>query len=337
MWAIMRRPILHGETCQQLEGRRRLCDFQSNMWLLPSHLHVLKLKMRTQNSKLVLPAEHFVEAPPRAFPLPQVPPGLMSTIVERVSPPTASEHLPMILDTKDPGVYFWRLSTMDEFLDASFLWCEMCFPRNWLLCSSNVIAWPQSPLQPLTILNAQETTNPFLLDPLLEHVNLVDGKPLSKSLSSGLTTVAAQFGYLSFAWLEACNASPDVRSRATPHSVLVLERMCLLHISQLSIETQRKLMMSASRFVLLRSAISSFVYITHEGWVSESRLRLTEKIERSDIPPLAEGSPRQPLLWVADNAGDDMDESDKYLVRYRCSQRLFFNVSQLTTKKALIS
>ncbi|CCW68220.1 unnamed protein product [Phytomonas sp. Hart1] len=332
MWAITKRPILNTEAGRQLEARRKLCDFQSNMWLLPSHLHILRLRTGTRNSTLVLPAEDFIEISPRAFPVSQVPPRFLSTIAEHAPPSAILGKPPIIFDVADSGTYFWRLSTMDEYLDASLIWSEMSFPRNWLLCSSRVVEWPQTRLQPLMILNAHETTNPFLLDPLLEHINLKDGNPLPKYLSSGLTTVAAQFKYSSFRWLEASEASSVVKSSATPHLVSILAKMHLLHISQLPIEIQRKMVMKIPRFVLLRSNIMPFVYIENKGWLSRKRICFTEQITRSDLPLSNEELSHQPLIWLAVNADDAMAVSNTYLVRYYVTQRLFYNASQLKTE-----
>ncbi|CAD2220828.1 hypothetical protein AGDE_11439 [Angomonas deanei] len=177
----------------------------------------------------------------------------------------------------------------------------------------------------LTLYNAQQCSNPFIVDSTLEHMDYLTKGPLPESVGSGLTTVASQFNYTSLYWKEVKAADQSAGPTAAPHCIMTLEGIDLVHVSQLSVEQQKKLLTTISRHVLMGSLKTPFIYC-HRRWLLSKKVALTEPVGRDDIP-LADARD-QPLLWVDTSLVESYEGAP--IQRYRQVKRFYYNSSQLT-------
>jgi hypothetical protein len=329
MWALNAAPIRSPEA-QQLLRRYKHCNkFQSNLWLLPRHLKLFGVRA-LYPPQLLLPTNELLAAPLRAVPLSLLSPSTKRRILSDHPPPTVPSGRFILLE-RSPAVTRWRLATVEECFDAAFPQSGVGCGHSHLLCEPSFTECLSLPTE-VAVLNAQETSNPFLVDPLLCHRSLVTGDTFQTSISSALTTVAAQFGYTSLNWVEARlveEAGLRACASAAPHVVNYTESLRVVHVSQLPMSRQEELVDAVPRYVLTRSTRTSFVYL-HGCWRPESAIGLTARLQRSKIPQLDDGElvpPMRLLLWAAVTANDAY--VGPVMERERNVHCRFYNAQQL--------
>lgn len=328
MWALTAAPIQNNEARQLLARYQKQNGFQSNMWLLPRHLTLFGVRA-LYPAQLLLPTRCLLSNPPRAVPFALLAPPTQRRILHDCPVPMVPPGRYLFLE-RTPAVTRWRAATVAECFDAAFIQSNTSYGHMQLLCESNCAERLLMP-EEVAVLNAQETSNPFLIDTGLCHRNLVTGATLQDAIGSVLTTIAAQFCYSSFDWVEASvveSAGLRVRPLATPHRVNCTEKLGVVHVSQLPMLRQEELVESIPRYVLLKSQKTSFVYL-HAQWRNQSKLGLTSPLRRSDIPPAdCDGDPPVDLLlWVAVTPKDEF--SGPITKRERSVYRRFYNAQQL--------
>lgn len=338
MWAINRRTIANPVGLDLLRSWKAEHAIDSDAWLLPSHLPLLRVKPHTTSlSPIPLPADVLVDAlqqpPLRAVPFTSVPRHRQHRMLQQCAPPPSvhASLLPQLMTRTPQGTLSWREASLDEFLDASFFQSR---PQERLLVATAVLldeglALP--PLGELTLLNAQHTTNPFSVDPHLQHRSALTGKPLPDSVSSGLTTVMAQFGYTSLYWVESGKLGREglpMAALSPPHPISTIERVEVVHVSQLTSEVQHRLLHSIPRYVLLKSMVGAFV-LNDRRWHSSKMFGLLQPLRHADIPVLysAQKTDTEPLLWVSNVRGKNYHGNK--ILRHRHVLKLFYNVAQL--------
>ncbi|KPA83783.1 hypothetical protein ABB37_02007 [Leptomonas pyrrhocoris] len=328
MWALNAAPIQCHEAVQLLSRYRKQNGFQSGLWLLPQHLTLFGVR-ELYTAQLLLPTDGLLSGPPRAVPFSLLHPSTQRGILNDYPPAIMPAGRFAFLE-RSPATTQWRAATLMECFEAAFLQSNRSCGHMQLLCAPSFatrIAVPEE----VAVLNAQETSNPFLVDASLCHRSLVTGAALQDTVSSALTTIAAQFRYTSFDWVEAGMveaAGLRVRPSATPHLVNSVESLQVAHVSQLPMERQEELVNLVPRYVLLKSMKLSYVYL-HSRWRNAHELELTNRLRHSDIPRV-EGtreSPVQLLLWVAVKAEDDF--CGPVTVCERSVRRRYYNAQQL--------
>ncbi|KPI87120.1 hypothetical protein ABL78_3773 [Leptomonas seymouri] len=328
MWALNATPIQGQEALQLLTRYSKQNGFKSVMWLLPQHLALLGVRALCP-AQLLLPTSDLLSGPPCAVPFSLLPLRTQRGILNDYPPPIMLPGCFFLLE-RTPEATRWRSATLAECFDAAFLHRSTTCASSQLLCAPTFAAQVAVP-EEVAVLNAQETSNAFLVDSSLCHRSYVTGAALQDSISSALTTIAAQFRYTSLDWVEASVVEKTglrVRASATPHLVNSVETLQVVHVSQLPIERQEDMVNSVPRYVLLKSMRASFVYL-HSKWRHERALELTSGLRRIHIPQM-EGTiepPIQLLLWVAVSSTDDF--SGPTTVCERIIQRRFYNAQQL--------
>lgn len=340
MWALTGRHIMSFEALQRLKAFREKYCFNSSVFFMNAHLRALRVNLVPGAEPLQMEPELLRPESPRAFPFIFLPEKNRRSIAFCSPPPAA--RVPVVLDKLADGSLRWRDATDDEILDAS-LWAPDEGEQH-LLCGAAAEAFPRDAVPPvvsLTIYNAHQCSNPFFLDPTLQHIDLSTQMPFPASLRSGLTTLASQFKYQTFQWMPADKMGDDngcgmqLRCNEVPHTVLVEEGLSLLHVSQLPSVRQAALLARTPRFVLLDGFEKPFIF--KDGrWSSPFKLRLQERLRQKDIPrKLSHGgndicapSTPLPLLWVCAEGEEQFIGSP--LLKHRTRVLKVFHITQLS-------
>lgn len=328
MWALNAAPISNGEALRLLSRYKTLNAFQSDLWVLPRHLALLGVR-EAHPPKLMLPTATLLSAPPRAVPFSALPSNARRRILNDHPPPLTAPGEFALLE-RTPAATRWRPATVAECFDAAFMQSGKHVGNTHLLCEANFTACLAVPDE-VGVLNVQETSNPFLLDPLLCHRDLVTGSPLDDSINSSLTTIASQFRYTSFKWVEAAaveTAGLQICPSAKPHCVRFVTTLAVVHVSQLPAARQELLVTSVPRYALLNSTTKSYVYYGSQ-WRHPRVLNLLDGPEVADIPRTVDSEEEATplLLWVAVTAGEKYTGAAKQCTRMmHCN---FYNSEQL--------
>ncbi|EPY25000.1 hypothetical protein STCU_06894 [Strigomonas culicis] len=300
------------------------------MWLLPQQLPYFGIKRVSGTQSITFPSTLLVDpGNVSAYPISFVPRALQVHILTKSPPPIHSPRVPLIVSKKDES-FLWCKATVEEVAGCSFFQKSSLPESMSLLVSSDLCAPPRVRTDDmLEVINAQQSTNPFLLDPSLEHMDWLSKEPLPPAISSGLTTTAAQYGYTSFSWLEASAARDnDIRCHGEPHKIVAMESVSLLHVSQLPLQRQRALLDITPRHVLLNAMQHPFVR-SRTRWLKAKTYGITLPLRREDLPVGAEERLSHPLLWV--ECGTPQPDSAA-LTRNRTVIKFFFNASQVITE-----
>ncbi|KAG5504881.1 hypothetical protein GH5_05512 [Leishmania sp. Ghana 2012 LV757] len=328
MWALTSQPIQNAEALQLTERYMERNALQSNKWLLPRHLALLAVRS-LYPAQLVLPTSSVIQLPLCAVPFCSLPPSRKREILRLYPPPYSPPASCLFLENSGDAMR-WRSASMLECFDAAFVRSDSLSSRQYLLCAPDC-ATSMEVEEEVTVLNAQETNNPFLVDTDLLHRDLLKSVTFQHSIASALTTIAAQFRYTSFDWVEEAAASAAglrVCAGTSPHLVSCVETLRVVHISQLPSERQRELVDSVPRTTLIKSMSVSFVFYS-ERWRHYKSVEMTRPLVHRDIP--RSGTPEiqdlQPLLWVA--VDSNMKFCGNVTERERLIRRLYYNLQQL--------
>lgn len=331
------------EALQHFKTFREKHVFDSSVWFLNAHLRSLRVNRIPGAEPLQMAPELLRPETPCAYPFILLPEKNRRSIVFSCPPPAAK--VPVVVDKLADGSLRWRDATEEEVLDAS-LWAPDDAEQH-LLCCDAVEAFPRHTVPPvafLSVFNAQQSSNPFFLDPTLHHIDLSTNMPFPASLRSGLTTLASQFKYQTFRWMPAEKVKAgevnkygmQPRPMEAPHTVLVEEGLSLVHVSQLPSVRQAALLARTPRFVLLDGFEKPF--IRKDGrWTSPFKLHLQERLRQKDVPrKLSHGgrdtsapSTVLPLLWVC--AEEEEQFIGAPLLKHRTRVVKVFHASQLST------
>lgn len=328
MWALNGAPIQNTEALQLLDRYKQRSGFQSSLWLLPRHLTLFNVRP-LYPPQVMLPVCSLLPRPPCAVPFSLLRPSAQRGILGDFPPPTVPPGRFLFIE-RNPAGTRWRTATLAECFEAAFAQGGSSYGHARLLCEPNFTELSAVPGE-VGVLNAQETSNPFLVDCSLCHRSLMTGAAFEDSVSSALTTIAAQFRYTSFNWVEASVVETSglrVRPSAVPHLVNSAGVLRVVHVSQLPLSRQELLVDSVPRRVMLKSMRTSFVLL-HGHWRPEFALELTQRLRIADIPPVDEGEARAMplLLWVAVTPAEAF--SGEVTERERSIHRRFYNAQQL--------
>lgn len=328
MWALTSRPIESAEALQLLHRYKSAHSLQSNQWLLPRHLAMFGVRPLFP-PQLALPTNGVVRLPLSAVPFAAMPASARQRALLSAPPPFVQPGACLVLERAATGLR-WRRASLQECFDAAFVRSDAPLTHPHLLCDPALA--PNVALgEAVPVFNAQETNNAFLVDDDLIHRHLLTGAPLPHSIGSALTTIAAQFHYTSFDWVEqhvAPSASLAPHPGATPHLVHCAETLQLAHISQMPTDAQSHLVDAAPRSVIVKGASAPFIF--HSGrWRHLNQMGVTRRLGRSDIPGRDEASLNalQPLLWVVVEASAAVPGLTTQVER--SLYRRFFNAQQL--------
>ncbi|KAG5504497.1 hypothetical protein JKF63_04949 [Porcisia hertigi] len=332
MWALTSRPINNTEALQILERYRSQNALQSNQWLLPRHLAFFSVRP-LYPTQLVLPSSSVIQLPLCAIPFSILPLSRKRKILSTHPPPSTPPGSCLFLESAGADKS-WRLASLSECFDAAFVRSSSPLSHQHLLCAADSVD-SVTVDEEVTVFNAQETSNPFLVDVDLVHRNLFTKMALQHSLGSALTTIAAQFGYTSLDWVEETKAAAEglrVRVGAAPHLVNCYETLRVVHISQLPSETQERLVSAIPRVVLIKSMSVSFVYY-ESHWHHHKLLKMLYPLQHRDVPcgETPQMQVLQPLLWIA------VDEAMTFCgTVVECERRIhrrYYNSQQLDLDK----
>ncbi|EKF26814.1 hypothetical protein MOQ_009478 [Trypanosoma cruzi marinkellei] len=249
----------------------------------------------------------------------------------------------MLLTSAAGGPPAWTAATLEQYTQASFFAFGENTSETDLLVDATV-AVPSSPSHTVIIFNAQETSNPFLIDDTLQHTHFVTGAPFSHVVGSSLSTVWSQFGYTSLKWLPASERNDvkdiTVQPGQEPHRVFDLEPVDLVHLCQISNEHQKVILQTVPRWVLLRSLRVPLV-LFRGRWLTRRQMNLDEdlKIKRDRAKTDTLKVPERPFsmnTWPAEHPYELWlwcDDSFSYTGlpqrRHIIHNRFFYNSSQL--------
>ncbi|KAG5463827.1 hypothetical protein LSCM1_08293 [Leishmania martiniquensis] len=328
MWALTSRPIQNAEALQLMEYYKKRNALQSNKWLLPRHLASLAVRPRYP-AQLVLPADSVIQPPLRAVPFFSLPSSRKRDILDLFPPPYSPLGSCLFLECIGASMR-WRPASTLECFDAAFVYSDSLSSRQHLLCTPDCAPSVTLP-EEVTVYNAQETTNPFLVDDDLVHRSLLDGRTFQHNIASSLTTIAAQFNYTSFDWVEAAEISAAglrVCAGASPHLVNSAETLRMVHISQLPSKQQKELVNAMPRFTLIKSMSVTFIF-QKKRWYHHKSMQLRHPLLRRDVPccTTSQLQALQPLLWVAVDL--NVDFPGVVTERERLIHRLYYNSQQL--------
>ncbi|RNC57198.1 hypothetical protein TcCL_ESM05192 [Trypanosoma cruzi] len=249
----------------------------------------------------------------------------------------------MLLTGAAGGPPAWTAATLEQYTQASLFASGENTSETALLVDATV-AVPSSPSHTVIIFNAQETSNPFLIDDTLQHTHFVTGASFSHVVGSSLSTVWSQFGYTSLKWLPASERN-DFKHIAVlpgqePHRVFDLEPVVLVHLSQTSNEHQKTILQAVPRWVLLRSLRVPLVFFGGR-WLTGRQMNLDEdlKIKRDratadmlkvperpfSMNTLPEELPYELWLWYDDSFPYTGFPQRRHIIH----NRFFYNSSQL--------
>ncbi|KAK7198581.1 hypothetical protein NESM_000820900 [Novymonas esmeraldas] len=331
MWAVTSRPIQSAEALQLLERYKAEHALCSNQWLLPRHAALLGVRP-LHTARLVLPYSAVASSPLSAVPLAALPLDEQRRVCISHPPPPATQGTWLLLE-RHAGAMRWRTSTVMESFDAAFVRSDCILPGRRLLCAPDSIDAALVSSE-VVVLNAQETTNPYLVDTQLMHRELLSQTPFSHSTASALTTVAAQFGYTSLEWVEATKvktAHRRVRDGEAPHRIHMTSRLRVAHLSQLPVQQQKALVNCISRSALITSMTMSLIF-HRQRWRNQLSFGVTPKLLRDDIPCVDGPHARShhPLLWVTVKSDEPLIGAA--LEREHCTQQWYFNSQQTETE-----
>ncbi|CAM36687.1 conserved hypothetical protein [Leishmania braziliensis MHOM/BR/75/M2904] len=328
MWALTSRPIYSTEALQLMERYKVHNALQSNRWLLPRHLPLFAVRP-LYPAQLVLPTSSVIQLPLCAVPFCSLPTWRKREILSLYPPPSTPPGSCLFLDSSGSDTR-WRPASMSECFDAAFVRSDSPASHQHLLCAADCAAGGTF-AEEVTVLNAQETNNPFLVDADLTHRNLLDKVAFQHSIGSSLTTIAAQFRYTSFDWVEVtavAAAGLRVCANAEPHLVSCADELRVVHISQLPSQRQEELVAAIPRQILIKSMAFSYVFY-HKRWRYHKLMGLTSPLLHRHIPCC--GTPQaqalQPLLWIA--VDQNMEFHGTVTKRERRLPRRFYNSQQL--------
>ncbi|GET88841.1 hypothetical protein, conserved [Leishmania tarentolae] len=299
MWALTSRPIQNAEALQLMERYKAHHRLQSNRWLLPRHLPFFAVRP-LYPAQLVLSTSSLIQLPLSAVPFSSLPLSRKRDIFSLCPPPSTPPGSCSFLECSGASMR-WRPASVLECFHAAFVCSDFPSCHQHLLCAAHC-AGSVTVADEVTVFNAQETTNPFLIDDDLVHRNFLTKEAYQHSIGSSLTTIAAQFRYTSFDWIEAtvaATAGLRVCASATPHLVNCVETLRVVHISQLPHKRQQELVDDIPRLTLLKSMTISYIFYRNR-WRHHRALDVKPSLLHRHVPCC--GTPQaqalQPLLWL---------------------------------------
>ncbi|CAC9490450.1 conserved hypothetical protein [Leishmania infantum JPCM5] len=328
MWALTCRPIQNAEALQLMERYKAHNALQSNQWLLPRHLACFAVRP-LYPAQLVLPTSSVIQLPLSAVPFSSLPLSRKRKVLGMCPPPCTPPGSCSLLECSGAAMR-WRPASLSECFDAAFVCSDSPSSHQHLLCATDC-AGSVTVAEEVTVFNAQETNNPFLVDAELAHRNLLTKETYQHSIGSSLTTIAAQFRYTSFDWVEATAAAAAglrVRSSAAPHLVNCVDTLRVVHISQLRYTRQQELVAKIPRMTLIKSMTISYIFY-HKRWRHHKSMELMRPLLHRNVPCC--GTPQaqalQPLLWIAVDL--HMEFRGPVTECARHSRKQFYNSQQL--------
>ncbi|RNF05587.1 hypothetical protein TraAM80_04413 [Trypanosoma rangeli] len=277
-WALTRHRIKPPELLRALHRYRQVISAQSALWLSRTQARAY---YRLQcHGGISVKADLFGER--NIFYLMEYTSRERKTLLMMQPLPVKNVNRWMLLTTSASGSLSWTAATLDQYAHASLFASGENIFETVLLVDAKV-AVPSSPSQSAFVLNAQETSNPFLIDDSLHHTHFATGAPFSHVVGSSLSTLWSQFRYTSLKWLPESGMNDikggiSVLSGQTPHRVFHFEPVDLVHLRQTSHEYQQATLHSTPRWALLRSLKETLIF--SEGrWLTWREMNLDEDLK----------------------------------------------------------
>lgn len=316
---------------QSVKASERL---DSTMWLLFTHSKPLNVLIKDGEKAVEVISDLVRPESPSALYFSHLPESTRSSIVH-TTPPLPFRGV-QIIDKNADGSLFWREAECEEILDASLFPSEA--DEHTLLYSVAVEPFGENiPPVALSLYNAQQCNNPFLVDPSLQHIDLLTNQPFPAAMHSGLTTIAAQFNYHGYQWVSASNIGEphcpfEPLPSQEPHVVLVEEEVRFAHVSQLPTHRQRVLASRLPRYMTGRIHNSHVVY-HGQRWRSSNSLGLYQKLSDRDLPSslLNDTSQNRALrrFWVT--VDEEAEIEGPTVLRHLTVFKKVYHASQLSS------
>ncbi|ESL08316.1 hypothetical protein TRSC58_03983 [Trypanosoma rangeli SC58] len=277
-WALTRHRVKPSELQRELHRHRQEISAQSTLWL--SRAQARDHYRLHSRGGISVKADLFGER--NIFYLTEYTSHERKTLLMMQPLPVKNMSRWMLLTTSASGFLSWKAATLDQYARASLFASEENVSETVLLVDAKV-AVPSSPSQSAFVLNAQETSNPFLIDDALQHTHFATGAPFPHVVGSSLSTVWSQFGYTSLKWLLESDVNDlqggiSVLPGQTPHRVVDFKPVDLVHLRQTSHEHQQTTLHSTPRWVLLRSLKEPLIF--SEGrWLTWREMNLDENLK----------------------------------------------------------
>ncbi|ORC89097.1 uncharacterized protein TM35_000131010 [Trypanosoma theileri] len=332
-WALTRQRINSAEVQQILQRHQDSIHAQSTLWLSKAQVRdYYRIQCR---GGVTIDAEGFKGR--SIFCISEYSSNERRRLLSIQSPPVNRDDKWLLLTTAGSSStsLTWTPATLEEYFYASLFACGEGMSNETLLVDAKV-ALPSSPSRTISLFNAQETSNPFLIDEALQHTHLITGKPFSHTISSALSTLWSQFGYISLKWIphdEICNLQGiAVSPGEEPHRVYDLEPVDLVHFTQTDDEYQKNILHSIPRWALLQS-LKSPIILFGTRCLTWRQMNLDMDIKgnrctTTTLNPQLRGFPTsQHDIWI--HCDHNLLYSGAPQRRHIVHRKLFYNSSQL--------
>ncbi|KEG07479.1 hypothetical protein DQ04_09681030 [Trypanosoma grayi] len=331
-WALTRRRIKSTEVQQTLHKHQVSIHAQSTLWL--SKAQAVNHYRLQCHGGVPITVESLEKR--TIFSLAEYSPNERKALLSMQPPPASSGSRWLLLKhaSSDSSTVVWSAATLKQYFQASlFSPMEETSPQALLVDAG--VALPSSPSRTVFLFNAQETSNPFLVDDTLHHTHYITGAPFPHILASALSTLWSQFGYTSLSWVPADEMlhldGITLKKGEEPHQVFDLEPVDLVHIHQINSEKQKEILHAAPRWALLRSLNRPVIFFKGR-WLTWRQMNLSE-----DMRVKAGGAvaPNRRLEGVAANTHQIWLSCDDNTLltglpqrRHIVHRRYFYNSSQ---------
>ncbi|CCD12079.1 unnamed protein product [Trypanosoma congolense IL3000] len=330
-WSISRNRIKCPKLKQLLQQHKEIIDAESVLWLSRAQARChYRLHCR---GGLKVPRDVFPT--PGVYSLNEYSRQERRNLLRLLAPPTDMCHKWLLLTRNCAGLT-WEPATVEQYAEALLASPATDSHFDGTLLIDAAVAVPSHPQREVLIFNAQEISNPFLIDSSLQHKHFTTGQAFSHGVGSSLSTIWSQFSYTSMRWLPSDDAEQltgvSPKSGQSPHSVLDPEPIRLFHLEQITEEARAAILRAAPRWVMTQSLTKS-VILSGGRWLTWRRMELNDDVgprhasrgrrgeQTRDLPLLRHG------IWLHDT--DNTPYAGAPLRRYRMRQRLFYNSSQL--------
>ncbi|KAH8613602.1 hypothetical protein ERJ75_000765000 [Trypanosoma vivax] len=331
-WATTKSRIAPTVLQEFLHMRQQSIGAQSTLWLSKSQAQ-LCYRLRCREG-VTVNAELFERR--TAFSLAEFDQSEKKRLVRLITPPSDHKRI-WILTYTDTNCrkLHWLEASEEQQFEAQLYTPETNNITHTTQIIDAKVATPAKPTTALTILNAQETSNPFVVDETLKHTNLVTGKALENGVSNSLSTIWSQYAYTSLQWIpiedvQKCKNIIPIPGQE-PHTVYEYEPQYFVHLNQVNEQQKIQLLCTAPRWVIIRSLKKAVIHCG-ERWFTWRKMGLNEDLwaRRGRVSGVYGGTP-QHEIWV--RCDHEFGYTGTPHRRHRVRRRLFYNSSQLVPEQ----
>ena len=320
MWAVNRAVVPHG-IMRRLTEHAHQQKLESTVWLTPGQARFYfdagVCRQAGVEVKIDL-SEIFVRSVPVA--INEVPETLRAKLLREC--PLPSSQAPQLL-VHQHGLRWTTPS--DHELFAGLLFTRQTTNSRPLFVAPEV-AEDLSTTRTAIVVNAQETTNPFTIDPTVAHREWGTNKTFAAFTTASLNLLMRQFEYRSMYWLHAEMVGRDSAiqplANQMPHKVPSETTVPIVQVSTLSSEARASLEAGVPRYLIgKKGPIVRF----RQKWSLMISLNLSFV-----TPPSRRARVESPDLWIAQSDLEMLGISPAVTVPSTLKTcDLFFNVEQV--------